>query len=246
VAFIVTSRTAVADRARPPEGSLVLRLEPFTREQAKQWLTIWNHANASTFATKGLRPLPLDLADRLHDLTSQPLLLLMVALYDAQANEVQAFEAELDATSLYERLLTSYAEREVRKSHSAAPDVTIAALVESEMLRLSVAAFAMFNRSQQWVTEADLDADLTALSIAPVPASVAPSGFRTPLTAGQELIGRFFFIQRAQALRDDRKLQTYEFLHATFGEFLVARLAVRVLADLDAREAAATLPRCHS
>jgi hypothetical protein len=37
-------------------------------------------------------------------------------------------------------------------------------------------------------------------------------------------------------------LQTYEFLHATFGEFLVARLIVRILTDLVAREAAATLP----
>ncbi|MEN3306389.1 MAG: hypothetical protein V7603_2591, partial [Micromonosporaceae bacterium] len=39
-----------------------------------------------------------------------------------------------------------------------------------------------------------------------------------------------------------QRLQTYEFLHATFGEFLVARLVVRILTDLVAREAAATLP----
>src|SRR5262249_45258226 len=133
-------------------------------------------------------------------------------------------------------------EREVRKSHSGAPETTIAALVESELLRLSVAAFAMFNRSQQWVTEADLDADLTALSIGPASSAGTTAGFRTPLTAGQELLGRFFSIQRAQAVRDDKRLQTYEFLHATFGEFLVARLAVRILTDLAAREAAATLP----
>jgi hypothetical protein len=243
VAVLVTSRTAVADRARLPAGSVVLRLEPFTADQIDQWLEVWNRTNAAALAASGLRPLPAQVAHRYGELASQPLLLFMLALYDAQANEVQALsEAALDAVGLYERLLTTYAEREVRKSHTGAPEAMIAALVESEMLRLSVAAFAMFNRSQQWVTEADLDADLTALSIGPASDAGSPVGFRTPLTAGQELLGRFFFIQRAQALRDEKRLQTYEFLHATFGEFLVARLAVRILADLAAREAAATLP----
>ncbi|MGH3760179.1 hypothetical protein [Actinophytocola sp.] len=35
--------------------------------------------------------------------------------------------------------------------------------VEWDLTRLSVAAFAMFNRNRQWVTETDLDADLLAL-----------------------------------------------------------------------------------
>ncbi|MEN3307182.1 MAG: hypothetical protein V7603_3384, partial [Micromonosporaceae bacterium] len=254
VAVVVTSRTAVADRARLPEDSLVLRLEPFTAGQVDQWLSVWNGVNAAALAAHGLRPLPAQLARRYRDLTAQPLLLFMLALYDAQANEVQALSAAeapqpdapdgapLDAAGLYERLLTSYAQREVRKTHDGAGEATIAALVESEMLRLSIAAFAMFNRAQQWVSEADLDTDLVALSIGAVSSPGATAGFRTPMTAGQELLGRFFFIQRAQALRDEQRLQTYEFLHATFGEFLVARLVVRILTDLAAREAAATLP----
>ena len=182
----------------------------------------------------------------LPDLAGQPLLLLMLALYDAQANEVQTARGQgrsLGRGRLYERLLASYAEREVRKSHGGAPETTIAALVEAEMLRLSVVAFAMFNRSQLWVTRAPSSTRISPrCRSAPASPGVAEPGLRTPLTAGQELVGRFFFIQRAQALRDDRTLQTYEFLHATFGEYLVARLLVRVLTDLAAREAAATLP----
>jgi hypothetical protein len=42
-------------------------------------------------------------------------------------------------------------------------------------------------------------------------------------------------------VRDGQTLQTYEFLHATFGEYLVARLVVQAVRDTEAREAAGTL-----
>ena len=51
-------------------------------------------------------------------------------------------------------------------------------------------------------------------------------------TPAQSIAGRFFFIHQAQAIRDDTRLTACEFLHSTFGEFLVARLIVRELADL--------------
>ena len=35
--------------------------------------------------------------------------------------------------------------------------------MEAELLRLSVVAFAMFNRRSQWVSEGDLDTDLSVL-----------------------------------------------------------------------------------
>lgn len=73
------------------------------------------------------------------------------------------------------------------------------------------------------------------------PLQVGTEDLRTPITAGQEMVGRFFFIQRAQAVRDDRTLQTYEFLHATFGEYLVARLTVQAIRDAAARARARTL-----
>lgn len=64
---------------------------------------------------------------------------------------------------------------------------------------------------------------------------------RASLRAAEIVIGRFFFVHRAQASRDDIQLETYEFLHATFGEFLVARLIWQVLLDIAAREAASTM-----
>ncbi|MGY0071994.1 hypothetical protein ACWZEH_35755 (plasmid) [Streptomyces sp. QTS137] len=62
--------------------------------------------------------------------------------------------------------------------------------------------------------------------------SAEPSGFRTPLGAAEAALARFFFVQRAQSVRDGRVLAMYEFLHATFGEYLVVRLALHVLTSL--------------
>ena len=56
VIVLVTSRTAVADRARPVAGMVAVRLEPFRDNQIAQWLTVWNAANASGLAARGLHP----------------------------------------------------------------------------------------------------------------------------------------------------------------------------------------------
>ncbi|WP_433382184.1 NACHT domain-containing protein [Actinoplanes sp. CA-142083] len=232
VAVMVTSRIAVADWARLPGGTLVVRLEPFDDHQIERWAGVWNEAN------RGRLPAPLDpgvlTLARFRGLAEQPLLLLMLALYDADANALRDDAAALDGGQLYERLLTRFAQREVERVHA---DRT-AELVEEELTRLAVVAFAMFNRNRLWVTAAELDDDLAGLDLAPSRVPDA-AGFRTPLTAGQEMVGRFFFIHRGQARRDEKDLHTYEFLHATFGEYLIARLLVQTLREVAAREAVA-------
>ncbi|XVV17088.1 NACHT domain-containing protein [Actinoplanes sp. CA-131856] len=235
VAVLVTTRVAVADRARLPAGALAVRLEPFDDEQVGRWLTVWNRTNAR------LTPLTADVVLRFRALAEQPLLLLMLALYDATDHALQDGAATLDDGQLYERLLTSFAEREVRRLHAGQPDAAMPGLVQQELLRLSVVAFAMFHRLRLWVTERELDDDLAGLGLSPSRPG-RTEGFRSPLTAGQEMVGRFFFIQRAQAVQDSQTLQTYEFLHATFGEYLVARLVVQAVRDTEARESASTLP----
>ena len=52
-----------------------------------------------------MRPLPPDVALSYPELAEQPLLLLMLALYDADANALQRRSAELGRTELYGRLL---------------------------------------------------------------------------------------------------------------------------------------------
>ena len=168
-------------------------------------------------------------------LACQPLLLLMLALYDADANALQRGAAgspdgqTLDETTLYEELLTAFAVREVGKSGASLPSRDVARMVEREMQRLSLVALGALNRNRQWITEAELDSDLAAL-LGTSPAAV--SEFTAPLSQAETALGRFFFIQRTQAVRDGTRLQTYEFLHATFGEYLAARLAVHLTAGL--------------
>ncbi|MFD7234920.1 NACHT domain-containing protein [Streptomyces syringium] len=228
---LVTSRIAVADRARYPEGLVALRLEPFRPDQIRRWLALWNDANADCFAARGLRPLTWVAVERHQALAAQPLLLTMLALYDATDNALRRdSDAPLDEAELYEELLVSFARREIDKSGPAAvPDDQARDRVERELQRLSLVAFALHNRRRQWVSAAELDEDLTALLGR---TSAAASGFRTPLGAAEVAFGRFFFVQRAQSVRDGRVLATYEFLHATFGEYLVVRLALHVLTSL--------------
>jgi hypothetical protein len=231
VAVVVTTRTAVADRARPAPDTVALRLEPFTEEQIARWLAIWNTANETFFDAAGLRPLSLGAVTTHRELASQPLLLLMLAIYDAQDNALAVgAAADLDQGDLYERLLSRFAWREVMKAASGHSESQLEVLVEEELLRLSLVAFAGFNRGRQWVTGADLDADLPVLLHS---GSAGPTtNVRRALTVGETILGRFFFIHEARARRDGQALQTYEFLHATFGEYLGARALERELADL--------------
>ena len=234
VIVLVTSRTAVSDRVRYPDGTIALRLEPFRDDQIASWLKTWNACNEQLITDRGLRPLTAEVLSRHRALASEPLLLLMLAMYDADANALQrgngpAEEAGIDETRLYEELLTSFAAREVAKSRDGASAGELSALVEQELQRLSLIAFSILNRRRQWVTEAELDGDLAALLGRPA----APhAGFRTPLTQAEIAIGRFFFVQRAQAVVEGSRMQTFEFLHATFGEYLAARLTVQLATDL--------------
>jgi hypothetical protein len=231
-AVIVTSRTAVADRARLPLGSAMIRLEPFRRDQVAQWVRIWNRANATDMDT--------DVVLSLGELATQPLLLLLLALYDAEGDPLRR-EGELARAELYERLLVRFARREVMKYGSRLSEAELEQAIDRELLRLSVVAFGMFNRDSQWITEDELEADLQALLPEP---PVSSRSFQPALSASQLAVGRFFFVHEAQALQDERRLKTYEFLHATFGEYLVARLTAQEVRHLLA-QARLSAPRAR-
>jgi len=227
IAVIVTSRTAVADRATLPADVPIIRLEPFDGEQIATWIHIWNRTNGASLADRGLKPLSTAAILRYRALAEQPLLLLMLALYDATDNALAAIDPDLDQSAIYERLLKDFALRELMKD----PDATsLDDRVEDELLRLSIVAFAMFNRSAQWIDTDSLTEDLRTLNIWET--EPKRHTFRSTLGAGDQIVGRFFFVHNSGAKRDGRELQTYEFLHATFSEYLIARLVSRLLAEL--------------
>ena len=115
----------------------------------------------------------------------------MLALYDADGNPLQRADAALDKAGLYERLLVSFAEREVRKTGADLSSVQFEAAVEQELLRLSVVAFAMFSRGRQWVGDTELDGDLPTL-LGPLESQAPPAGFRAPLSGCVFLRGALF------------------------------------------------------
>lgn len=229
VAFIVTSRTIVANRIRFPEGTLIAKMEPFNEGQIKDWINAWNSANAEYFRRAKLQSLAASTVLSQRDLAEQPLLLLMLSFYDADGNALQQHSDELARADLYEGLLTKFVDREIDKGNTdLAPDEK-QVLADAEMDELSVVAFAMFNRSRKSVSEEDLDIDLGQLLPYDVPGSAA-SRMARRLSRAQLAVGRFFFIHRSQAVLDDVRMNDYEFLHATFGEYLVARLVHKILA----------------
>ena len=235
VAVIVTSRTVVADHARFPVESLALQLQPFTGDQVDRWIEVWNRYNLAGLTARGLRPLdPVTVRDH-RELAGQPLLLLMLAIFDAADNGLHRAGSGMERADLYERLLIEFAFREITKSagNRALHAARQHQLAERDIQRLAVVALAMFNRGKQAVTDAELDSDLPILF--PDLKGTA-SGTDTALTPAQRATGRFFFVHKSQARAHGDTTRSYEFLHATFGEFLVARLAVSALRDLAYRQ----------
>ncbi|MFD9794395.1 NACHT domain-containing protein [Streptomyces sp. NPDC059070] len=206
---VVTSRTVVADQADTPPKSTVVRLEPFDDGQIQEWLGVWNSVNRRSFAAQDLRPLTWDVVRPHRELARQPLLLLMLALYDASGNRLRRLEGQdIGRVGLYERLLVEFVRRQVVKRLGPLPQAAEDSAVEEELRRLGVIAVGMLHRGRQSIAADDADRDLATLL----------GEESSPL-----LFGRFFFVHEAQALVSDEAVKSYEFLHATFGEYLAAR-----------------------
>lgn len=232
VAVLVTSRTAVADQVRYPEGSALVRLEQFDDTQVARWLEAWNAANPA-------RPLTPDSVRSLGDLARQPLLLFLLALFRSGGGELTA---DLSPAELYGRLFTRFIERDVDKFHADLSGQARRREIDRELDRLSIVAFAMFNRGRQMVRDTELIDDFGALPITGPPADrpADADARREARDAAQRMAGRFFFklfVQGAGAIYGQSELhRSYEFLHASFQEYLVARWVVEQLSRLVQRE----------
>lgn len=222
---IVTSRTLVMDRARIPDGCLLIKLEDFDNAQVASWVEAWNEANA---VIPGFRPLTA--AELLHhgELARQPLLTTLLAIYAVESGVERLDAEELSRSELYRRLLDSFVTRQVRDKAAKELDVADRVKRENALRRdLAVAAFAMFNRGQQFISGAELENDLRIFS--PEDKATDPTDFQQPLSRAERTIAAFFFVHVAQAGVARR---TFEFLHATFGEYLVAEYSVYLLREV--------------
>ena len=181
----------------------------------------------------------------IRELARQPLLLLMLALYTAIARQ-PSLDPNSATADLYQRLLESFCRREAAKALGPNPPRDqINELMQDHLDRLSTAALAMFNRGRQDISEEELGIDLAALDANLMERS-------RPVDAGQRIIGKFFFVHAPEAriltgpsAADANSAvqpslwepprRSYEFLHATFGEYLVASRVMTELAEVAAR-----------
>ncbi|MFG3645063.1 NACHT domain-containing protein [Micromonospora sp. NPDC047762] len=234
VSVVVTSRTVVANIANIPVGSLVLKLNDFDREQVGAWVDMWNEANREPIANETVKPLAADSVWSMGELARQPLLLLMLAIFGATDAPPVDSAGQVTQGQLYQWLLNGYVSREVTKAPRPAGRPLggdeAAAQADRELWQLGIAAFAMFNRGQQSVSGQDLDLDLAPM----LHSSAASTGYRKrlphPLDPAIRTIARFFFIHAADVKSSLVTGSSYEFLHATFGEYLIA---YHVLHQLD-------------
>ena len=221
VVVVVTSRTVVADRVRIPDGTTIVKLDPFNEDDMANWIARWKRANATGITAGTVGELTLAAARRQPELAEQPLLLLMLALY-AVDRTLPPLDEEMATAELYRRLLEGFAHREAAKDlglgHDPSPN-ELDQRTQDHLERLAIAALGMFNRGRQDITENELIEDLSIL---------APHQIGRP-RAGQRIIAEFFFVHAPEARTHGNQTtngpqqRAYEFLHATFGEYLVTR-----------------------
>lgn len=245
VIVVVTSRIVVADRVSFPADMTIAKIDSFTDVDIADWLDRWREANIAAIAAGEVRELTLEVALRQQDLARQPLLLLMLAVYTADP-ALPALDAGMSTANLYQRLLDEFARREAGKS-SRRPvrRSELDQRVRDHLDRLAIAALGMFARGRQDVSEKELGEDLQAIDERLMERSELDE-------AGQHVIGEFFFVHAAEARhlgtaseqipneggRGGRRVsprRRYEFLHATFGEYLVASRVMAELRDVAAK-----------
>jgi len=236
VRVIVTSRLALIDKVSIPYGTTIARLEEFDEPRRAEWTKVWNDHNTAYFAETGVEPFELPGNPSITDLAAQPLLLLMLALYDSAANDLSS-QPDIDQTQLYHELLTRFIRRELDKDASgfrSLPEADQKARLGRELDRLGVVAIGTFNRQTLVIRRDELDKDLRYFAAEQRGTNPGPPA----LSPAELLIGSFFFIHVSRSRLAEAPADptvgpaAFEFLHKTFGEFLTAEyLLSQVLAQ---------------
>lgn len=232
---IVTSRITLIDKADIPQGATIIRLIEFDKRQRDRWVSIWNQENVNYFKEAKIDEFALpeendDESAKILSLAEQPLLLLMLALYDSESNQLRKSKS-LDRTILYDSLLRRFVEREKAKDQKfedlAASSKTKE--LDLEMQRLAVAALGMYNRRKLHILSPELNDDIKFFSLGR-PVSVSDE---RSMTQADLLLGSFFFVHKSKAQvkagapEHHEETAAFEFLHNTFGEFLTAEFIIR-------------------
>ncbi|MEM7392436.1 MAG: ATP-binding protein, partial [Verrucomicrobiota bacterium] len=231
--IIVTSRITLIDKAAVPDYTTVIRFLDFDQRRQKRWGSIWNRTNRAAFrkASPAVDEFELPPDEDVLELARQPLLLLMLALYDSSHNSLHSGPA-LDRCSLYDSLIRRFVERELFKDseYRNSEKERLERRIKTEVDRLGVAALGMFLRGAVHIHSTDLGSDLAFYE----PPEERGEGGGRKLAPSDLLLGSFFFVHKSKTTLDeneDRHEAAFEFLHNTFGEFLAADYLLELTLD---------------
>lgn len=251
VRVIVTSRRTLIDKADIPLGTTVMKLLDFDDDQKDKWTKTWNDCNHENLQKKGIKDFSLPKGNHeIDELSGQPLLLLMLAIYDAdfernenalQRKAERKRTTKLNRMRLYDELIRRFIRRELLKgkrgeeiSYEEADDTRREKLINTEMNKLGIAAFGMFIREKLNITIPELKADITRYKAEALSYSSEGS-----LDAHEVFFGSFFFIHDSRTegekkdetctIKELEKEASFVFLHKTFYEFLTADFVLSCL-----------------
>ena len=228
VRSVVTSRIVLIDKVQIPINSVIIRLKPFDKPRIDEWCEVWNTANEAYFESRGLEKFKVEEGSQAWELAGEPLLLLMLALFDTKDNALRKHQ-NLQATELYGSLIRDFVEREKKKNPDFQEKIykTQKKEIEREVERIAIAALGMYNRNALHITSGQLENDLRLLTSVSVGRELRDS---------EQLLGSFFFVHdvttRPSDVEEKEILRAYTFLHNTFGEFLAAYYIVLQLYNL--------------
>ena len=234
VKCIVTSRITLIDKAMISNDSSVIMLSDFDEKRIEQWCKIWNEKNKDYFSSSGISEFEIDSLSSVAELAKQPLLLLMLALYDSNGNALKR-NKNLNCTQLYDSLIREFILREKRKDENfrrrQLKDQD--ELVNEEMTKISIAALGMYNRKILYIRSDELEKDLQFIL---QERDTCNDLKNNELSLSDKLLGSFFFIHKSNSTSTTNRERVlnvaYEFLHNTFGEFLTANYIVGELKNV--------------
>lgn len=223
VKCILTSRITLIDKAFIPDGTTIIKLLDFDSTRIELWTNIWNETNKEYFTKNNVRPLVVPDDKKIIQLAKQPLLLLMLALFDSNGNQIEKHQG-LDLTELYYNLITEFIKRE-RNKDSDFKNTTLTEQeksIHSEVNKVGIAAIGMFNRKTLYIHAEQLNGDIAFFENS----SENKNNTLKSLTNADLLLGSFFFVYKSDSKEYENfgtiDKSAYEFLHNTFGEFLTA------------------------
>ncbi|AEI47082.1 hypothetical protein Runsl_0639 [Runella slithyformis DSM 19594] len=213
---ILTSRIAVMQDVSIPDGTFILKLNTFDNQRKNLWINKWN-----SFQTKNKYQFNLPNDRKISELSQEPLLLFMLAVYDFPSSDLQKITSNdsFNQSKLYDSLLNSFGLRQLEKEDEYLNGNSEHKKKEEEMfrLRLGLISLLMFLTDSTNKDISRLDEELKVCKL--------DSSKIKPIDV---LTGFFFVHQNKSTSENDIESYNYEFLHKSFGEFLAADFLLRI------------------